>query len=232
MTASDPCSSTQVLLTTTLLNAEHQRSALGNAMTMKGLTPFPGQATSSPQTSPEMVEMVHPRFLSTVVQRSQDLSRALDQVSKTTFTFKCILLKYMTLEMKYFIIYMYIFVSGLYSPERSGRSIFRTAPAYSLSGREKEGSRKQTPGSVLFGVSFLWAWVSLQKQYKLCLAPTQVQRLIVCLLCWGPKLWPYLQLQPGHSVVALKAGASTRTYRRYIWKQLPWEVKAILFHIL
>lgn len=127
---------------------------------------------------------------------------------------------------------LYIFVSGLYSPERSGRSIFRTAPAYSLSGREKEGSRKQTPGSVLFGVSFLWAWVSLQKQYKLCLAPTQVQRLIVCLLCWGPKLWPYLQLQPGHSVVALKAGASTRTYRRYIWKQLPWEVKAILFHIL
>lgn len=110
-------------------------------------------------------------------------------------------------------------VLGKYSPEHSGKSIFHSAPAYSLSGRSKECRKDQTPGNTLHLVSAAVGYkVSWHKEYKLHVSLIlQAQPPTVCLLCWGPKLWPHVQLPPTHSVAAAKLETSTMTWRRYIY---------------
>lgn len=54
--------------------------------------------------------------------------------------------------------------SGKYSPEDSGKLIFRAAPAFSLSGRTKENSTSQTPGNV-FHQYQLKIWVTKNRNF-------------------------------------------------------------------
>lgn len=162
----------------TLLDTKHQCSALGHVMTAVLRAPLV-QATSSPPTSPEWAEKALLRFHSTAVQRSLKCSRPLDQVSKTLDFVKALYneilqinsqtiksWQYAAFPMMHTIVIWvcqqglditFFDVSGKYSPERSAKSIFRSAPAYSLSGRSKEVSTSQTPGNILYLVSTkLW----------------------------------------------------------------------------
>lgn len=111
------------------------------------------------------------------------------------------------------------FVSGHYSPERSGKSVFRSSPAYSLSARSQEVSTNQTPGNTLCwlylrcGICVWWR----KEHTSHLLFVLQVQPPTLCPLCWGPKLWSHVLLLPIRFVAAAKLAAFMRTWKRYIY---------------
>ena len=138
-------SSIKVFLNTTQLNSKHQCSALGYGTISPTLTARPDQNTSSPPTSHDRASMARQRFHSTAVSGSKDSSRSQDQVRKPptqwqlTFEFTCYLSLCMTFRG----------VSGQYIPEHSEKMIYRSAPAFTLSGRIKDFKQSQTPGNML-----------------------------------------------------------------------------------
>lgn len=148
--------STKVFINMILQSTKHRCSVWGCAIISLVLTGPRDQNTSCTPTSPEMATMALLRFPSTAVKRSPDRSRPLDQVrreikrrnitieiekshlsSATVLLFEFICLSAVCYE---------VFFSGKYCPERADRLSFHSAPAFSLSGRHREGSNSQTPG--------------------------------------------------------------------------------------
>lgn len=103
----------------------------------------------------------------------------------------------------------YFVYSGHYSPERSGRSVFRSSPAYSLSARSQEVSTNQTPGNTL-------CWL-----YLICgivFHGTKNIHLTCCLCCRSSLLLP------APCLGAQNRGNICCSYLFAMWPQQNWQL--------
>lgn len=159
-------------------NIRHQHSVSGHVRVRAPLTALLGQYTTLPPTSPEWAKMAHLPFHSTAAIKSQKSFRLLDRVSRRSLNTTVSSRKILNIQLEERTPHpMFVTgppsvsvhwcallgVSGTYSPNQSEKWIFRSAPAFSLTGRSKDLKSNQSPGD--FWVNLICSDDTMKNEY-------------------------------------------------------------------